>query len=158
MHSDAGVAASEYMLRWLLLLTAALVWKSAGAGGSYEPVYVTRISITNGVEYELVVTPLNSHPRDGYLDPYMGQCPTFTVHGTYSRNAGLPSFVTRASHVAALAYLRQAHATHRTVNLGWMGTGFVPVDSGVPCTFRSRGLHMYSEQDVEAVISYHDAI
>ena len=163
MHSGAGTAAPDgkqptYAVIRLLMLAAAVVWESARAGGSYEPVYINRISVPNDVEYELVVTPLNWRPRDGYLDPYMGNCPTFTVHGTYSRNARLPSFVTRESHVAAVAYLRQAHAAHRTVNLGWMGGGFAPVDSGVPCTFRSKALHMYNEQDVEAVISYHDPI
>jgi hypothetical protein len=54
---------------------------SAVAGGSFEPVHVNRINIINGVEYELVVTPLNMGRRDGYADPYMGQCAIFTVYG-----------------------------------------------------------------------------
>jgi hypothetical protein len=142
----------------LLALTAAIACTSAGADGSYEPVQINRLSITNGTEYELVVTPLKVKGRKGDLDPYMGQCWTFTVRGAYSRQTKFPSFVTRDGHLAALAYLRQAHAANRPVNLGWMGTGFVPVDSGVPCTVRSMALHLHTEQGIQAVISYHDAL
>jgi len=141
-----------------LAMVAAIAYTSAIAGGSYEPVLVNRISISSGVEYQLVVTPLKVRGRDGALDPYMGQCATFTVYGTYSRGTRFPSFVTRDGHLAALAYLKEAHAADRPVNLGWMGTGFVPVDSGAPCTFRSRALHLHTEHDSQAVISYHDAI
>jgi hypothetical protein len=142
----------------LLALTAALACTSAVAGGSFEPVYINRLSIVNGVEYELVVTPLKVVGRDGYPDPYMGQCTTFTVHGTYSRAIRFPSNVTRDAHRAALAYLREAQAADRPVNLGWMGTGFVAVDSGARCEFRSRALHLYIEQGTEAVISFHDPL
>jgi hypothetical protein len=141
-----------------LAFTAAIACTSAVADGSFEPVYVNRLSIVNGVEYELVVTPLKVAGRDGYVDPYMGQCATFTVHGTYSRGTRFPSYVTRDGHRAALAHLRQAQAADRPVNLGWMGAGFVPVDSGTSCTFRSRALHLYMEQGTEAVISYHDPL
>jgi hypothetical protein len=146
------------MLRTLIALAAAMAWGAALAGGSFEPVYINRLSIVNGVEYELVVTPLKVVGRDGNLDPYMGQCTTFTVHGTYSRAIRFPSNVTRDAHRAALAYLREAQAADRPVNLGWMGTGFVPVDSGARCEFRSRALHLYIEQGTEAVISYHEPL
>jgi hypothetical protein len=144
--------------RPLLVMFAFLVCASARAEGSFEPVYINRISIVNGVEYELVVTPLKVRGRDGYADPYMGQCTTFTVQGTYARRARLPAFVTRDGHVAALAHLKQAQAADRWVNLGWMGTGFVPADSGAPCTFRSRALHLHVEQGTEAVISYYEPL
>jgi hypothetical protein len=142
----------------LLMLITMFSCTSAVAGGSFEPVHINRINIINRVEYELVVTPLNMGRRDGYEDPYMGQCAIFTVHGTYSRWINFPSFVTRDGHLAALAYLREAHAAKRPVNLGWMGTGFVPVDPALPCTVRSRALHFHTEQGTRAVISYHDAI
>jgi hypothetical protein len=77
------------MLNRLLVLIATFACTSAIAGGSFEPVHINRISIVNGVEYELVVTPLNMGRRDGYADPYMGQCAIFTVHGTYSRRTKL---------------------------------------------------------------------
>src|SRR5262245_47067612 len=92
-----------------LPLIAALACASALADGSFEPVYINRISASDGVEYELVVTPLNRTSRDGYADPYMGPCPTFIVHGTYSRRAKLPSYVTREGHLTALAHLREAY-------------------------------------------------
>jgi hypothetical protein len=105
-----------------------------------------------------VVTPLRRPARGDYLDPYMGGCTTFTVHGTYSRRVRFPAFVSREGHLAALAYLKQAHAVNVPVHLGWMGKGFAPVDSGAPCTYRSMGLHLHTEQGIEAVISYHDPI
>jgi hypothetical protein len=142
------------LLVWIALLACA----SARAEGSFEPVYINRLSIVNGVEYELVVTPLKVRDRAGYADPYMGQCTTFTVLGTYARRARLPSFVTRDGHIAALAHLKQAQAADQWVNLGWMGTGFVPADSGAPCSFRSRALHLHVEQGTEAVISYHEPL
>jgi hypothetical protein len=145
------------MLTRLLALTAALVCTSVAAGGSFERVYINRLSIINGVEYELVVTPLNLSGRD-YVDPYMGQCASFTVHGTYSRRVAFPSFVTREAHKAALAYLRQAHEANRPVNLGWVGTGFVPIDPALPCIVRSRALNLHTGQGIAAILSYHDAL
>jgi hypothetical protein len=142
----------------LLPLITAIACTSAIAGGSFESVQIKSISITNKVQYELVVNPLKPASADGYVDPYMGRCTTFTVHGTYSRRYGFPDFVTRDAHLAALEHLRQAHLANRPVNLGWMGTGFVPVKSETPCVVRSRALHLHTERGTTAVVSYHDAI
>jgi len=141
-------------------LIGGLICTSAIAGGSYEPVHVKSIRITNGTDYELVVAPLKRPERDGYVDPYMGRCALFTVRGTYSRSHSIqfPSFVTRDAHLAALAHLSEAHAKGRVVNLGWMGGGFVPVQSGAPCVVHSRALHLLTEREVTSVVSYHDAI
>ena len=142
------------------VLTGLLICSSAPAGGSYESVEVKSIRITNGTDYELIVAPLVRSDRDGYVDPYMGRCPVFTVHGTYSRLQAIqfPSHVTRDSHLAALAYLSNAHSKRQVVKLGWMGTGFVPVQSNTPCVVRSRALHLFTEHEVTSVVSYHDAI
>ena len=70
------------MLRTLMAFTAAMACGAALAGGSFEPVYIKRLSIVNGVEYELVVTPLKVVGRDGDLDPYMGQCATRAPPGS----------------------------------------------------------------------------
>jgi hypothetical protein len=90
----------------------------------------------------------------------MGHCSLFTVRGTYSHfhSAKFPSFVTREAHLAALAHLSEAHAAGRTVNLGWMGGGFVLVQAHTPCVVRSRALHLFTERGVTSVVSYHDAI
>lgn len=141
----------------LLALLAAIFCTSAVARGSYEPVQIESISINSEVDYELVVIPVKAAAREGYVDPYMGRCATFTVRGTYSHRYGFPSFVTRDAHIAALAHLRQAHAGNRTVNLGWMGTGFAP-SSTTPCIVRSRALHLHTQDGATAVVSYHDAI
>lgn len=146
--------------RLLGALVAGLICASAMAGGSYEPVHVKSIRITNGTDYELVVAPVKHSGRDEYVDPYMGRCDFFTVRGTYStvHSIQFPSFVTREAHLAALAHLSEAHAKGRVVNLGWTGGGFVPVQSGTPCVVRSRALHLLTEREVTSVVSYHDAI
>jgi len=130
------------------------------AGGSYESVEIKSIRITSGTDYELVVAPLKGPERGGYIDPYMSQCPLFTVRGTYSRlhSIRFPSFVTREAHSAALAHLWEAHTNGRVVNLGWMGGGFVPVQADTPCVVQSRALHLFTERGVTSVVSYHDAI
>jgi hypothetical protein len=146
--------------RLLGALIAAVVYGTTIAGGSYEPVEIKSIRIANETDYELVVAPLKRPSSAGYLDPYMGQCPLFTVQGTYSRlhSIQFPSFVTRDAHLAALAHLSEAHANGRIVNLGWMGGGFVPMQAGTPCVVRSRALHLFTEREVTSVVSYHDAI
>jgi hypothetical protein len=146
--------------RLLGALILVLICSSALAGGSYERVQVKSIRITNGTDYELVVAPLARSDPHGYVDPYMGRCTVFTVRGTYSRLQSIqfPSHVTRDGHLAALAYLLEAHAKRQVVNLGWMGTGFVPVQSNMPCVVRSRALHLFTEREVTSVVSYHDAI
>jgi len=147
-----------HMPSCLLALLAAIVCTSAIAGGSHEPVQIKIIKINSEVDYELVVIPVKAGAQEGYVDPYMGRCPVFTVRGTYSHRYGFPPFVTRNAHLAALAHLRQAYAANRMVNLGWMGTGFVPASSTTPCIVRSRALHLHTEDGTTAVVSYHDAI
>jgi hypothetical protein len=146
--------------RLLGALIGGLICSSAIAGGSAEPVQIKSIRISDGADYELVVEPVKRPDPTGYADPYIGRCAVFTVQGTYSRlhSFKLPSFVTREAHLAALAYLLEAHANGRLVNLGWMGTGFVPVQSDNPCVVRSRALHLLTEREVTYVVSYHDAI
>jgi hypothetical protein len=146
--------------RFFGVLLAALLCSSATAGGSYEAVNITTFRVTSGTDYELVVEPLKRQDSGGYVDPYMGRCAVFTVRGTYSwvHSIRFPSHVTREGHLAALAYLSEAHAKRQVVNLGWMGSGFVPVESGTPCVVRSRALHLFTEREVTSVVSYHDAI
>ena len=142
--------------RFLPALIAFVAGSSALAGGSYEPVEVESIRINTGTNYELVVSPLKQQGSDGYVDPYMGHCSKFTVRGTFTTRR-LPSFLTREAHLAALAHLESAKATGRPVNLGWMGTGFVPVQADRPCVVRSRALHLL-EGSTPVVLSFHDAI
>ena len=146
--------------RLLGALIVGVVSGAAVAGGSHVPVEIKSIRIINGSDYELVVAPLKRPEPGGYVDPYMGRCSLFTVRGTYSQlhSVQFPSFVTRKAHLAALAHLSEAHAAGRTVNLGWMGGGFVPVQVGAPCVVRSRALHLFTEREVTSVVSYHDAI
>src|SRR5262245_60410258 len=118
---------------------AAIVSSLAHAGGSSAPVTIESLKIT-GTTYTLVVVPTAAAKDDGYL----GNCPRFTVHGLYWYLDGAflkqPPMLSREQHLAALAYLQSAFEQHQTVNLGWIGSGFKPIDAGEPCVVQSRAL------------------
>ena len=133
------------LLAALLLLTGLAASHLASAGGSAVPVVVVSLSNGGGTDYTLVVEPIASNSTPDpypYPDPYMASCSRFTVVGTYSRLAGLaltqPPMVTRDAHIDALRYLRNAAATHATIQLGWMGSGFLVSDPEHPCVGKSR--------------------
>lgn len=136
------------------------------AGGSFEQVMVSTFRLTSATDYELVVIPA-TNSSDGY-DGYMRGCKTFTVLGTYTnRPAGgrwwhfwntFGDSVTREAHVLALSKIEAARTAKLPLNLGWMGPGFAPIDSATRCVVRSRALQTRHEDDVDAVVSYHDAV
>jgi len=143
----------------MLLVALALgLPTAASAGGSYEQVIVESIRVSEGSTYTLVVRP---QPSDvsGYKDPYFGNCPKFTVHGTFStlHSYSFPTRVTKENHRAALAHLQQAQQERKPVYFGWMGTGFVPVSATTPCVVRSRALELQSEEGKTFVLSHHNA-
>ncbi|MDH5640616.1 MAG: hypothetical protein OEY28_04935 [Nitrospira sp.] len=142
-----------------LALTCAflLLPSSLLAGGSWEKVNIERLTVFNSIDYELVVIP--EQPKTEYKDPYLGNCPRFTVKGTYSRlhSWRFPNSVNRDGHKAALAHLLQAKSENKAVFLGWMGTGFAPVDPDDKCMVHSRALELVTEGEITAVISYYDA-
>ena len=132
------------------------------AGGSWALVEVSSLRLTTETEYELVVAP---QPN---TDPYLSECKTFTVVGTYTdRPAGgrwwhfwnrFPESVTREGHIAALTQLAAAHNSKRPLNFGWMGPGFSPLHPSNRCIVRSRALEVRRENGTVAVVSYHDAV
>lgn len=136
---------------------AALVSSLAQAGGSAAPVTIESLKIT-GTTYTLVVVP-TAAVKD---DPYLGSCPRFTVHGLYWYLDGAflkqPKMLSREQHLAALAYLQEAFEKRQTVNLGWMGSGFMPIDAGKPCVVQSRALLFVNDEQGPAVLSFHNAI
>jgi hypothetical protein len=142
----------------LLICVCLLFLSAASAGGSWEWVTIESFKIFNSTDYELVVVPTPEHK--GYKDPYMANCPRFIMKGTYSwlHSWRFPDAVKRKKHKAALAYLQQALNANNAVLLGWMGTGFVPIDPGNKCVVRSRALQLLIEDEVTAVISYHNAV
>ena len=93
----------------------------------------------------------------------MGECAHFEVRGTYRRlkgdylwthNPGL----SREEHRRALTYLQEAFKARRPVYLGWIGSGFVPIDAAHPCVVRSRALSLTEDPKQRTwVTSYHDA-
>jgi hypothetical protein len=69
-----------------------------------------------------------------------------------------PKQLSREHYLAALAYLRDAFEKHQTVNLGWMGSGFRPIDASKPCVVQSRALLLADDESGRAVLSFHNAI
>jgi hypothetical protein len=135
---------------------AAAVCSLAQAGGSATPVTIESLKVT-GTTYTLVVVPVTANKDD----PYMGNCARFTVHGLYWFLDGAlrqPEMLSRAQHLVALNYLQDAFEKHRVVNLGGMGTGFKPIDASQPCVVQSRALLLMEEDDVQYVVSFHNAI
>jgi hypothetical protein len=141
--------------------TSLIVSAAAIAGGSNVAVVVTDFQNDGGTDYTLTVDPIISSP-DAFPDPYMGRCEHFTVTGTFSRLAGFqlsaPPMVTRHAHLEALAYLRKAAASHASINLGWMGTGFLVPDSAHPCAVKSRALVLFGDEHGISVVSFFHAI
>jgi hypothetical protein len=140
----------------------------AYAGGSWEPVHVISLKMLSDTDYVLVVAP--KMPNN---DPYLDKCAKFEVHGTYgfldgdlfARITGvLPVFnnfyktvLTKETHLAALKQLKKFAGSDRTVNFGWMGEGFHPLDKKTQCVVESRGLELVEPDDV-AVVSYFHAM
>jgi len=120
------------------------------------PVSITRFD-HSGNDYTLVVHPTATDPPD----PYMGTCERFEVRGTYGllRGAGKnDAELSRPGHREALEFLQHAFIAGEVVELGWVGTGFVPVDPGKPCVVKSRALRLVKDESRTRVISYHDAV
>ncbi|MDR0776100.1 MAG: hypothetical protein LBE81_05625 [Azonexus sp.] len=126
----------------------------ASAGGSFELVEVTTLRIFNDVDFELVVRLPAPEAGQSYRDPYMGNCTSFTVHGTHDAAVGHPR-ATHAAHLLALERLRIAHEYKLPINFGWMGHGFYVIDPKNPCIVKSRALEFFVDRDVEAVMSHY---
>jgi len=110
-----------------------------------------------GNDYTLVVHPTATDPPD----PYMGACERFEVRGTYGLLRGTgknDAELSRAGHREALEFLQHAFIAGQVVELGWVGTGFVPVDPDKPCVVKSRALRLVKDEGHTRVMSYHDAI
>jgi hypothetical protein len=59
--------------------------------------------------------------------------------------------------VNALRVLKGAYERHESIRLGWIGTGFEPVDSNDRCGVKSRALRVLDDDNGSAVYSFHDA-
>jgi hypothetical protein len=146
----------------LLALTGLLAGTAALAGGSAESVKVISFVASGDSDYTLVVVPVTPPGSRSFPDPYMGHCEHFTVLGTYSRLAGLhltqPPMVTRAAHLDALKYLKNAAVSHSTIQLGWMGEGFSISNPAEPCVVKSRALVLFTDEHGPAVMSFYHAL
>jgi hypothetical protein len=121
---------------------------------STVPVKVMRFD-RDGDRYTLVVYPAHTNPPD----PYMGTCDRFEVRGIFGdlRGGDGEPGLTKAAHREAMKFLQDAFVSGQMIDLGWMGTGFVPVEPGKPCVVKSRALRLVQDGLGAHVLSYHDA-
>ncbi|WP_091507196.1 hypothetical protein [Microbulbifer yueqingensis] len=104
-------------------------------------------------QYLLVVEPLAR--REGLArDRFIGSCPVFTVIGTYDGKGLLEKgyLPTEQDHLTAIGYLKD---TPRELRLGWMGSGFKPLNPDYPCVVASRALQLLGDGDHTRVISWY---
>jgi hypothetical protein len=146
----------------LFTLAGLLATSPIFAGGSYVQARVVSFVTSSDTDYTLVVAPVTPSQPEPYPDPYMGHCQRFTVIGTYAWLAGIhltqPPMATRSAHLDALKYLRTAADSRATIQLGWMGTGFLIPDAAEPCIVKSRALVLFTDEHGKAVISFYHAI
>src|SRR5882724_10724566 len=140
----------------LLLVSLVLISTRAVAGGDEQRVSIDQLT-TDGVDYTLVVTPISS--ENSVADPVIGRCRRFEVRGTYrwlkGAILGQDPPLSRRGHLEALEYLRQSFLAKRAVDLGWIGTGFVPVDPKDACIVKSRALWLLTDERGKHVISFY---
>ena len=151
------------MIRSALTAAALLGFAAqAIAGGSSDSVRVLGLSIFGDTNYVLIVAPVRDAKSERLPDPYFGECERFEVHGTFSRLKGAwpwtTTLLTRQTHIDALAYLSDAQRNGNVVELGWIGNGFVAVETSNPCVVRSRGLRLFEDHGKTAVMSFHDVV
>jgi hypothetical protein len=138
------------------LLACSFFGTAARADETGVPVTITRFD-HSGLDYTLVVTPAKTDPPD----PYMGACDRFEVRGTYGLLRGakrMESWLSRQVHRDTLEFLQHAFISGVAFDLGWVGTGFIPVEEGKPCVVKSRALRLVKDDAGTHVLSYHDAV
>jgi hypothetical protein len=132
---------------------------SHGAGSmvsSTVPVKIARFD-HQGAQYTLVVYPARTNPPD----PFMGTCERFEVRGLWGSLRGSKGNdepgLTKSGHIEAMEFLSEAFVAGQMVDFGWVGSGFVRVDSDKPCVVKSRALQLVKDSLGAHVLSYHDA-
>jgi hypothetical protein len=153
----------------IILMMIVLWGLSAHAGGSWEAVHVFRFEQKNETDYILVLDVINNHKTPlEKQDPAFGGCKHLEVHGTFRslREKGRLAWltvphkyenITKTGHLKAVQFLKDSYLKHLVINFGYIGTGFVPLDSTNNCVVMSRALELYKDNNSTAVISYHDA-
>ena len=156
-----ALAGMRHVIAVAVLGVTTMAVDPAYAGGSAAEV-VSASFDRNGDEFVLVVLPQKAE-SSRHVDPYMGNCQRFEVRGVFAPPRRGPfgkRQVTAKQHASALEYLTEKSAAKDPIMLGWMGGGYVRVDSADPCIVLSRGLKLMETQaEIPlAVVSYHDAI
>jgi hypothetical protein len=139
-----------------LLVFSVFTTQVCRADEAAVPVTITRFDHAD-LNYTLVVKPAKTNPPD----PYMGACERFEVRGTYGSLRGAKrneDWLSRKVHREALEFVQQAFLAGQVIDLGWVGTGFEPVEAGKPCVVKSRALRLVKDDRGTYVLSYHDAI
>jgi hypothetical protein len=144
--------------RILIFLLCTCCFATSYAGGSFVPVKVKSLTITNEVSYSLLIAPEKND------DPYFSNCKEVRVTGKFEneRRVALgmqrpfPDSVTRKRHLAALSMLDAARKDRQQINFGWMGAGLFPSDAKKPCNYLSRALEIFGDRGTTAILSYHE--
>jgi hypothetical protein len=139
-----------------LLICSVFATAICSADEAGVPVAIARFD-HSGMDYTLVVNPTKTDPPD----PYIGACERFEIRGTYGLLRGAKrneEWLSRKVHREALEFVQQAFLAGQVIDLGWVGTGFVPVEAGKPCVVKSRALRLVKDDRGTHVVSYHDAI
>ena len=140
-----------------VLLTCAFLVSAAGHAVSLTPpVKIVRFDY-QGNNYTLVVHPAKTNPPA----LYRGICERFEVRGSYGSLRGSSRDqepgLSKSAHREAIQFLHDAFVAGQIIDLGWVGTGFVPVEAGEPCVVKSRALQLVKDELGTHVLSYHDA-
>jgi hypothetical protein len=126
------------VLLWALSLSVS----STFAGGDSAPAQILDISILSDTKALVNAQILGKH--NNY---FFGNCEFVTLHldhvperfwaKTWSRK-----LANKDTYNVAIQIISKAHAAKQPLNIGAIGTGFVPIE-GKTCVFQSRGLVNY---------------
>jgi hypothetical protein len=140
------------MVAFYTFLLLSLPFSTAFAGGDDTTVHVLKVVLLSDTDYLMVVSPVEKN------DSVTLGCHRFEVHGTFGRLDGIPilqafsyrSGLKKASHIAALRYLKKYEGSNKTVRFGYMGEGYRPLSPKNKCIVDSRALQL----EDGAVLSY----
>ena len=97
--------------------------------------------------------------RGAKHSPFWERTPTARRVGA-GGTSGIPLAISLHERAICLhsPKMEAARTAKRPLNFGWIGAGFARADSATPCVVHSRALLTGHADDINAVLSLHDAI
>ena len=146
------------MWRCLAVLMAVAPFASA-ASGSFEPVELLAFQQTKDASFSLIAKASTAVTATRPAESYFSLCKQLRVFGSFDEKFWKDqSVVTRVGHLQALAALERAKRAGNSFQIGWLGRGLQVVNKSQPCVMKSRGLVLWKEPGVEAVLSVYHAL